>query len=99
MECLDCSASKPVSQPVLCACGSRTFQAGALDGFSVSRSRVVLEAQLWNVLTEKEKVLAMQYGPECGNDLLKTVKKLFDLENPTHSPVFTEFRTVAKRNS
>ena len=31
-------------------------------------------------------------------DIFKTVKCLFDLENPTHSPVFTEFRTVAKRN-
>jgi hypothetical protein len=30
-------------------------------------------------------------------DIFKTVKKLFDLENPTHSPVFTEFRTSVKR--
>lgn len=29
--------------------------------------------------------------------IFKTVKRLFDLENPTHSPVFTEFRTTAKR--
>ena len=32
-------------------------------------------------------------------DIFKTVKRLFDLENPTHSPIFTEFRTIAKRNS
>jgi hypothetical protein len=31
-------------------------------------------------------------------DIFKTVKKLFDLENPNHSPVFTEFQTVVKRN-
>ena len=31
-------------------------------------------------------------------DIFKTVKKLFDLENPRHSPLFTEFRTSAKRN-
>jgi len=31
-------------------------------------------------------------------DIFKTVKRLFDLENPTHSPIFTEFRTTAKRN-
>jgi hypothetical protein len=30
-------------------------------------------------------------------NIFKTVKRLFDLENPTHSPVFTEFRTTAKR--
>jgi ATP-dependent exoDNAse (exonuclease V) beta subunit len=31
-------------------------------------------------------------------DIFKTVKRLFDLENPTHSPIFTEFRTIAKRD-
>jgi len=30
-------------------------------------------------------------------DIFKTVKRLFDLENPTHSPIFTEFKTIAKR--
>lgn len=30
-------------------------------------------------------------------DIFNTVKKLFDLENPRHKPVFTEFRTQAKR--
>jgi len=31
-------------------------------------------------------------------DIFITVKKLFDLENPKHKPIFTEFRTRAKRN-
>ena len=31
-------------------------------------------------------------------DIFKTVKKLFDLENPKHKPLFTEFRTNAKRS-
>ena len=31
-------------------------------------------------------------------DIFLTVKKLFDLENPRHSPKFTEFKTTAKRN-
>jgi len=31
-------------------------------------------------------------------DIFLTVKKLFDLENPKHKPIFTEFRTQAKRN-
>ena len=30
-------------------------------------------------------------------DIFKTVKKLFDLENPEHKPVFTEFKTSVKR--
>ena len=30
-------------------------------------------------------------------DIFKTVKTLFDLENPTHKPAFTKFRTSARR--
>ena len=30
-------------------------------------------------------------------DIFMTVKKLFDLENPKHAPIFTEFRTQVKR--
>ena len=30
-------------------------------------------------------------------DIFLTVKKLFDLENPRHSPTFTEFRTHVKK--
>jgi len=30
-------------------------------------------------------------------DIFKTVKKLFDLENPKHKPTFTEFKTKVKR--
>ena len=32
-------------------------------------------------------------------DIFKTVKKLFDLENPKHSPVFNEFRTTVKKKT
>ena len=34
---------------------SALIQAGALEGFSVSRTRLVYEAQLWNLLTDREK--------------------------------------------
>ena len=30
-------------------------------------------------------------------DIFKTVKRLFDLEFPKHKPIFTEFKTTAKR--
>jgi hypothetical protein len=30
-------------------------------------------------------------------DIFQTIKKLFELENPNHSPVFTEFRTSVKK--
>lgn len=31
-------------------------------------------------------------------DIYRSVRKLFDLENPSHKPAFTEFRTTAKRD-
>ena len=31
-------------------------------------------------------------------DIYRTVRKLFDLENPNHKPAFTQFRTSAKRD-
>jgi hypothetical protein len=34
---------------------------------------------------------------EVNLDLFLTVKKLFDLENPKHTPIFTEFKTKVKR--
>ena len=30
-------------------------------------------------------------------DIFKNVKRIFDIENPTHKPAFTEFRTTVKR--
>jgi hypothetical protein len=30
-------------------------------------------------------------------DIFNTVRRLFDLENPTHAPIFTEFKTIVKR--
>jgi len=32
-------------------------------------------------------------------DIFLTVKKLFDLENPKHKPIFTEFKTKVKRET
>ena len=78
---------------------SALIQAGALDGFSSSRSRVVLEAQLWNILTEKEKFLVTQYQSECENDLLKTVKKLSETKNENGKLLIKESRldTIRKK--
>ena len=78
---------------------SALIQAGALDGFSTSRSRVVLEAQLWNVLTDKEKVLSMEHGPDQGYDLLKTIKKLSETKNENSKLLIKETRleTIKKK--
>lgn len=41
---------------------SALVQAGTLEDFGKNRVLLVYEAQLWNVLTDKEKKLAMQYA-------------------------------------
>ena len=63
-----------ISLSVLCP----LIQAGALEGFKQSRSKVVYEAQLWSVLTKREKKLAMPLAKKHGYDLVTVVKKLCD---------------------
>ena len=50
----------------------------------------VLQGKGWEMYESKRT-------QEENLDIFMTVKKLFDLENPKHSPVFTEFRTQVKR--
>ena len=56
---------------------SALIQAGALEGeFSHSRSYIVAESQLWNLLTPREKVKAFDLAEEKKCDLMEVVKYL-----------------------
>jgi DNA polymerase III alpha subunit len=57
---------------VLCS----LIQAGALTGFKQSRSKIVLEAQLWNILTAKEKKYAISFAEQFDYDLIRIIKHL-----------------------
>jgi len=52
------------------------IQAGAVQDFKQTRAKVVLEAQLWNKLTDREKRAAENYGEENDWDLVKVIKIL-----------------------
>lgn len=55
------------------------IQSGALEDQHPSnekRAKIVLEAQLWNVLTDKEKNYCMKFGEKFNYDLRETVKYL-----------------------
>lgn len=52
------------------------IQAGCLEGFKQSRSKIVYEAQLWNKLSKKEKVHAISLGESFDYDLVKIVGHL-----------------------
>ena len=49
---------------------SALIQAGAFEGFPQSRSKIVLEAQLWNILTQREKRIAYNLGEKFEFDLI-----------------------------
>lgn len=82
---------------ILCA----LIHCGALDDqkFSKSRARLALEAQLWNILTEKEKKLCFERGDQFQFDLLKTVYFLKH-NNDSKGKLFikeSRFETISKK--
>ena len=52
---------------------SALIQAGALSSFSEDRCRLVLEAQAFNILTEREKRLFVSLGEKYNYDILNTI--------------------------
>jgi DNA polymerase III subunit alpha len=57
--------------------GSSLVQCGCLEGFG-NRARVVLELQVWNILTDKEKNLCLKIGKDVGYDVFKAILYLKD---------------------
>jgi len=71
-EILQAAEEADLNMGVLCS----LIQAGALTGFKQSRSKVVLEAQLWNILTAKEKKYAISFAEQFDYDLTRIIKHL-----------------------
>lgn len=78
---------------------SSLIQAGALEGFKQSRSKVVLEAQLWNILTEKEKKFCVDLGDKFAFDLVNLIKHLLQFKDTNGKAIIKESRyaTIKKR--
>jgi len=55
---------------------SALIQAGTFEGFQMSRSKIVYEAQLWNILTKKEKSAVLNLSEKHDFDLVEIVKRL-----------------------
>lgn len=68
------------------------IQAGAFDGFKQSRTKVVYEAQLWNILTVKEKTKVAPHGEKFDFDLVSILKSLSSSKDDKGKPVFKESR-------
>ena len=79
---------------------SALIQAGALEGFSQSRTKVVYEAQLWNILTAKEKRWTIKFAEEYDYDLVNIVKKLKSFKDDKGKEIIKESRyDTIKRKS
>lgn len=80
---------------VLCA----LIQAGAFEGFTQSRTRVVYETQIWSVLTPREKVLAHQFGKKFDYDLIQVIKYLYTTKDADGKLYIKESRqgTIKKK--
>jgi len=77
---------------------SALIQAGALSGFNQSRSKIVLEAQLWNILTSKEKKYAISFADKFDYDLIKIIKHLNKFTDEKNHVVIKDNRLKTIKN-
>jgi DNA polymerase III alpha subunit len=79
---------------------SALIQAGALqEGVEQGRSKVVLEAQLWNLLTSREKKYVLNLGEKMKFDLVEILKFLIRFKDEKNKVVIKESRyeTIKKK--
>ena len=77
---------------------SALIQAGALSGFNQSRSKIVLEAQLWNILTSKEKKYSISFAEKFDYDLIKIIKHLNKFTDEKNHIVIKDNRLKTIKN-
>jgi DNA polymerase-3 subunit alpha len=70
------------------------IQAGCLDSFGDNRCKMVLEAQMFNKLTEKEKLSILELGEHHNHDIFAALKDGAEgkILNAKNKSVFTEKR-------
>ena len=80
---------------------SALIQAGALSEYKSRRSRLVLEAQAFNILTDREKRNFEALGPKYDWDILKTIQAVVqeNLIGDDNKPIMKEsrFQTFRKK--
>ena len=79
---------------------SALIQAGALEmNDDASRSKVVLECQLWKLLTERERVIALKFGQQGHSDLIEVMQLMKQKCDDKGKPYVKESRveTIRKK--
>lgn len=70
------------------------IQAGCMDSFNTERCLLVLEARMFNELTEKEKIRVIEFGPRHNHNILAALKEIGEgkLLDEKGKPVISEKR-------
>lgn len=80
---------------------SALIQAGALDSLSSDRCRLVLEAQTFNILTDREKIQFVNIGSTYNYDILHSIKEVVskDMVGDDNKKIMTakRFETFKKK--
>lgn len=95
-EVFEAASQHGVNIGVLCA----LIQAGAFEGFKQSRTKVVYEAQLWNILTNKEKKLVTPLAEQFDFDLVAIMRDIEKRRDEKSKPLIRPSRmdTIRKHS-
>lgn len=81
--------------------GSALIQAGCLEGYGINRTRLCLNLQTWNLLSDKEKGVCLTIGalPEVKWDVLNAIYYLSTHTDDGGKPLLkpSRFETIKKR--
>lgn len=69
------------------------IQAGMLQSFNTNRTRLVLEAQVFNLLTDREKRIFIQIGPKYNFDILQSIH-----DAVTHQTLADDGKPIMKQD-
>jgi len=95
-EVFEAASEAGLTIGILCA----LIQAGTFQGFKQSRTKIAYEAQLWNVLTKREKKLCIELTNDFEHDLVKVVKHISSKKDEKSKPLIKESRMeTIKRKS
>lgn len=92
-EIFECAAASKVNIGIL----TFLIYAGTIDPKGATRSKLAFEAQAYNQLTDREKVLVHKLAPECDEDILKIFDLLKTRTDEKGKPLIKESRLATLR--
>lgn len=95
LEMFEAAKEAGLTIGILCA----LIQAGALEDYKNSRVKTVYEAQLWNVLTDREKSLVLQHAPAFDFSPVLTLRYIQTMKDEKGKPLIKDSRidTIKKK--